>query len=150
MNTVKTPPALRSLLGDIAVNTENLSRLEEIHSRLVRNYSDLVEALRHAKLLELVEIYEKIKNCTEHYSWVLNKTGRKYYYYYLKCKGQKPVSIYIGKSPEGYNAIKRAVRSAVELKLLIDKLREDIKELEYTLRSFKENLETLGLTRSTK
>ncbi|MCC6010917.1 MAG: hypothetical protein LM556_00765 [Desulfurococcaceae archaeon] len=150
MNTPETPLALRSLLGDISVSVEDLGQLEEATSRFMRDYDTLIELLRRTGLLDLVRIYDKIKNCAEHYSWVLNKAGKKYYYYYLKCKEQKPMTIYIGKTPEGYNAIKRAARAAIELKQVLDKLRGDLKELEVATKTFKENIEALGVTRSLK
>jgi len=147
LTTPEPPHALRSLLGDLVVSTEELSRLEEATSKLLRDYATLIETLKHAGLQNLLGAYDKIKNCSEHYSWVLNKAGKKYYYYYLKCKGQKPATIYIGKSPEGYNVIKRAARAAIELKQVLDKLRGDLRELEFATRTFKESVEVLGLTR---
>lgn len=143
------PPALKSLLGDLLVSSEDLERLERARSSLLGDYNNLVEVLRHLKLSEFTDIYERLKGCTEHYSWVLNKAGKRYYYYYLKCKDQKPATIYIGKTPEGYNAIKRVARVAVELELVLNKLRRDLEELENTVKAFKEALLALGITKHT-
>ncbi len=148
MNT-EIPPALKSLLRDLLVNSEDLERLEGICNSLLRDYDILVEVLRHLKLSEFIDIYERLKSCTEHYSWVLNKAGKRYYYYYLKCKDQKPATIYIGKTPEGYNIIKRVARIAIELKLILTKLQRDLEELENTVKAFKKTLLALGVTKHT-
>jgi hypothetical protein len=149
MTLGESPVALRSLLGELVVNRKDIDALEKACKNILEEYRALVETLKRLKLLELVEVYEKLKGCSEHYSWVLNKAGKRYYYYYLKCKDQKPATIYIGKSPEGYNSIKHAARRAVELKLVLDRLRRDLNELEVALGAFRESLITLGVVKNT-
>jgi hypothetical protein len=116
--------------------------LEELYSRLKllrADYSFIVKLIRESGLLELAELYENLKNCTEEYTWVLNKAGKKYYYYYLKCKTGDKKSIYIGKTPEGYNQFRKAAQLAHQLKTTAQAVQAAINQLEDTLRQLGEN-----------
>jgi prefoldin subunit 5 len=125
--------------------------LEELEARLRllrADYSFIVKLVRDAGLLELAELYENLKNCSEEYTWVLNKVGKRYYYYYLKCKGKEAKSIYIGKTPEGYNQIKRAAALAHELKSRLEAVEAALRELEKTLAELRESSALLDLALS--
>ena len=121
--------------------------LREISSSVVELrevYSRVVELMRKSGLLQLAELYENMKNCVEEHTYVYNKVGKKYYYYYLKCKGKTQRSIYIGKSPEGYNRVKAAARLAYELKSRIEALSIALRELSNTVRELELNKAIIG------
>jgi hypothetical protein len=116
--------------------------LEELYSRLNllrADYSFIVKLVRESGLLQLAELYENLKNCTEEYTFVYNKLRKKYYYYYLKCKEGPRRSIYVGKSPEGYNQFRRAAQLAHELKSKLQAALTAINQLEDTLRQLEES-----------
>jgi nucleotidyltransferase/DNA polymerase involved in DNA repair len=116
--------------------------VEELHSRLKlleEGYGFMVKLMRGSGLLDLAELYEDLKNCSEEYTWVLNKAGKRYYYYYLKCKGKNPRSIYVGKTPEGYNQIRRAASLAHQLKTKIEAVAAALRELERAVEEIREN-----------
>jgi hypothetical protein len=106
---------------------------------LTTDYKFIVKLVRDSGLLELAELYENMKNCVEEYTYVYNKAKKKYYYYYLKCKDRKPASIYIGKSPEGYNQLRRAAFLAFQLKARVDAVVAALRELEEALVELREN-----------
>jgi hypothetical protein len=106
---------------------------------LRRELVSIAELARRSGLLELADLYEDLKNCSEELTFVRNKRGKRYYYYYLKCKGKKTKSIYVGKSPEGYNQVKRAARLAHELKTRLEAVEVALRELEGTLLQLEEN-----------
>jgi hypothetical protein len=116
--------------------------IERLHGGLEQlraSYDFMVELVRESGLLDLAELYEDLKNCTEELTWVLNKAGKRYYYYYLKCKGRRPRSIYVGKSPEGYNQLRRAAALAHELKARVEALQVAIRELERAVEELRAN-----------
>jgi hypothetical protein len=116
--------------------------IEELEARLKllkADYSFIVKLIRESGLLELADLYENLKNCSEEYTWVLNKQGKRYYYYYLKCKTGDKRSIYIGKTPEGYNQFRKAAQLAFELKSKIEAVAAAMRELEETLVEVKTN-----------
>jgi hypothetical protein len=116
--------------------------IEELEARLKllrADYSFIVKLVRDTGLLELAELYENLKNCSEEYTWVLNKQGKRYYYYYLKCKSGDKRSIYIGKTPEGYNQFRKAAQLAFQLKSKIEAVAAAMRELEETIVEVKTN-----------
>jgi hypothetical protein len=129
--------------------------VEELYSRLNllrADYSFIVKLVRDSGLLELADLYENLKNCTEEYTYVYNKASKKYYYYYLKCKSGDRRSIYVGKTPEGYNQFRRAAALAHELKTKLEALLAAVNQLEDTLRQLQESaaLVETALTRIKK
>jgi DNA mismatch repair ATPase MutS len=129
--------------------------LEELYSRLKllrTDYSFITKLIRESGLLELADLYENLKNCTEEYTWVLNKQGKRYYYYYLKCKTGDKRSIYIGKTPEGYNQFRKAAQLAFQLKTRIEAVIAALRELEEQLEELRANaaLVELALSRVKK
>jgi hypothetical protein len=114
----------------------------ELYSRLkllVADYSFITKLIRESGLLELADLYENLKNCVEEYTYVYNKAGKKYYYYYLKCKSGGKKSIYIGKSPEGYNQFRKAAFLAFQLKAKIEAVLAAMRELESQLEELRAN-----------
>jgi DNA mismatch repair ATPase MutS len=129
--------------------------IEELEARLKllkADYSFIVKLVRDTGLLELAELYENLKNCSEELTWVLNKAGKRYYYYYLKCKEGPRRSIYIGKTPEGYNQFRKAAQLAFELKSKIEAVIAALRELEEQLEELRANaaLVELALSRVKK
>ena len=126
--------------------------LEELYSRLKllrADYSFTVKLLRESGLLELAELYDNLKNCSEEYTYVYNKLRKRYYYYYLKCKEGPRRSIYVGKAPEGYNQLRKAAALAHELRAKLEAVEAALRELEEALRQLEENsaLVELALSR---
>jgi hypothetical protein len=116
--------------------------IEELEARLrllKADYMFIVKLIRESGLLQLAELYENLKNCVEEYTWVLNKQGKRYYYYYLKCKGKETKSIYIGKTPEGYNQFRKAAQLAHELKTAAQAVLAAIRQLEDAIVELKTN-----------
>ncbi|WFO75656.1 hypothetical protein J4526_01880 [Desulfurococcaceae archaeon MEX13E-LK6-19] len=66
--------------------------------RVVRRDLDRLKTMVYRLLSELEARNVSYDGYTLTYTWVLNKVGKKYYYYYLKSKTRKPTSIYIGKT----------------------------------------------------
>ena len=129
--------------------------VEELEARLKllrADYSFIVKLVRESGLLQLAELYENLKNCAEEYTWVLNKAGKRYYYYYLKCKTGDKRSIYVGKTPEGYNQFRRAAQLASQLKAKLEAVAEALRELGAQLEELKANaaLVELALSRVKK
>jgi hypothetical protein len=116
--------------------------VKELRSRLEllkADYGLIVKLARDSGLLDLAELYEDLKSCSEEYTWVLNKAGKRYYYYYLKCRGKNPRSIYVGKTPEGFNQLRRAAQLAFQLKARLEAVAVAMRELEEVLRQLEEN-----------
>ena len=120
--------------------------IEELYTRLKllkADFTFIVKLIRESGLLQLAELYENLKNCTEEYTFVYNKQHKKYYYYYLKCKGREQSSIYVGKTPEGYNQFRKAAQLAFQLKTTAQATLAAINQLEDAIRELEENKTTL-------
>jgi hypothetical protein len=138
-------PRVRGLLKGVSVDPVKLASLEEARSRLGEACKLLDNALRDLGVYGLVNIYEELKGCTEEYTVVYNRAKKPYYYWYLKCTGRdKRRSIYLGKSPEGYNAVKDAARAASEVVVAVERLRGVVEELDKALRELVEKLTQLS------
>jgi hypothetical protein len=73
-----------------------------------------------------------------------NRAKKPYYYWYLKCTGRdKQRSIYLGKSPEGYNTVKNAARAASEAVVVVERFRGVVEELDKALRDLVDKLKQL-------
>jgi len=121
--------------------------LREISSRVEElrvEYESIIKLMRESGLLQLADLYGDMKNCVEEHTYVYNKASKRYYYYYLKCKGRTPRSIYIGKSPEGYNRVKAAARLAHELTTQVEVLGKALRELVNQVENAKLNTTLLG------
>jgi len=138
-------PRLRDLLRGVSVDPGKIASLEEARSKLGEAYKLLDHALRGLGVYGLASVYEGLKGCTEEYTVVYNRAKKPYYYWYLKCTGRdKRRSIYLGKSPEGYNAVKNAARAASEAVAAAARLRGVVEELDKALRELVEKLTQLS------
>ena len=138
-------PRVRGLLKGVSVGPGKLASLEEAGSRLAEAYKLLDHALRNLGVYGLANVYEGLKGYTEEYTVVYNRAKKPYYYWYLKCTGRDKhaKSIYLGKSPEGYNAVKNAARAASDVAVAVEKLRRVVEELDKALRDLTDKLTQL-------
>jgi hypothetical protein len=104
---------------------------------LSKHLKAISELLSRTEIQQLIEYYEQHRGCSEVYTWVTNKAGTKYYYWYLKCPHKTPSSIYLGKSPEGHRARMAAARAVAEAYYKLKKLelRALAEELEEAAKS---------------
>jgi len=138
-------PRVRDLLKGVSVDPAKLASLEEARSRLGEACKILDHALRELGVYGLASVYEELRGCTEEYTVVYNRAKKPYYYWYLKCTGRdKRRSIYLGKSPEGYNTVKNAARAASEAVAAAVRLRGVDEELDKALRELVEKLTQLS------
>jgi hypothetical protein len=139
-------PRVRDLLKGVVVDPGKLASLEEARSRLTEAYKILDYALRGLGVYGLASVYEELKGCTEEYTVVYNRAKKPYYYWYLKCTGRdkRVKSIYLGKSPEGYNTVKNAAKAASEVVVTVERLRGVVEELDKALRDLVEKLTQLS------
>jgi len=140
-------PQVRDLLKGVSVDPGKLASLEEARSRLTEACKILDYALRGLGVYGLASVYEELKGCTEEYTVVYNRAKKPYYYWYLKCTGRdkRVKSIYLGKSPEGYNAVKNAAKAASEVVVAVEKLRGVVEELDKALRELTDKLTQLNM-----
>jgi hypothetical protein len=139
-------PRVRDLLKGVSVDPGKLASLEEARSRLAEAYKILDNALRGLGVYGLANVYEELRGCTEEYTVVYNRAKKPYYYWYLKCVGRdKRRSIYLGKSPEGYNTVKNAARAASEAVAAAARLRGVVEELDRALRDLTDRLTQLNM-----
>jgi hypothetical protein len=144
-------PRVRDLLKGVSVDPGKLASLEEARSRLAEACKILDHALRELGVYRLASVYEELRGCTEEYTVVYNRAKKPYYYWYLKCTGRgKRRSIYLGKSPEGYNAVKNAARAASEAVVVVERLRGVVEELDKALRDLVEKLTQLTAASATE
>jgi hypothetical protein len=138
-------PRVRDLLKGVSVDPGKLSSLEEARSRLGEACKILDHALRELGVYRLASVYEELRGCTEEYTVVYNRAKKPYYYWYLKCTGRdkRTKSIYLGKSPEGYNTVKNAARAASEAVAAVERLRGVVEELDEVLRDLVDKLTQL-------
>jgi hypothetical protein len=66
------------------------------------------EILSRPEIRQLASYRERHRRCSEAYTWVRNKAGSRYWYWYLKCPQRKPSSVYLGSSPEAHRALAEA------------------------------------------
>jgi hypothetical protein len=73
------------------------------------------EILSRPELQWLTAYREKHKGCSEAYTWVENRAGSRYWYWYLKCPRRRPSSVYLGASPEAHRALMEAARAVARV-----------------------------------
>ncbi len=66
------------------------------------------EILSRPEIQRLAAYRERHRGCGEAYTWVRNRSGSRYWYWYLKCPGRRPSSVYLGSSPEAHRALMEA------------------------------------------
>ena len=145
-------PRVRDLLKGVSVDPGKLKSLEEAGSRLGEAYKLLDYALRGLGVYGLASVYKELRGCTEEYTVVYNRAKKPYYYWYLKCTGRdkRVKSIYLGKSPEGYNAVKNAAKAASEVVVAVERLRGVVEELDKALRDLTDRLTQLNMFLTTE
>jgi hypothetical protein len=142
---------VRDLLKGVSADPGKLASLEEARSRLGEACKILDHALRELGVYDLASVYEELKGCTEEYTVIYNRAKKPYYYWYLKCTGRgRRRSIYLGKSPEGYNTVKNAARAASEVLAAVERLRGVVEELDKALRDLANRLAQLNMFLATE
>jgi hypothetical protein len=69
------------------------------------------EILSSPEIRQLAAYRERRRGCSEAYTWVENRSGSRYWYWYLKCPGRRPASVYLGASPEAHRALMEAAEA---------------------------------------
>jgi len=105
--------------------TEAVKTIEE----KIKMIKELLREIHRASAIihHLKTLADKYSGCTEEYTYVYNKMGKQYHYWYLKCPDKNPSSIYLGTSGGKIKAIKRAGKSADEF---IQRLHEAMRAVE--------------------
>ncbi len=115
------------------IRVEDLSdeELVKLAVHVLRELSSRVSGALH-----YLDMY---KNCSVELTWVRNKVGRHYYYYYLKCRDGRPKSVYLGNKHKLMAKIQRIKSIRSELRIahriyrLINELSVWITHLNYIL-----------------
>ena len=118
----------------------------------------VIEDLRRiaARLEELASSLKPVESCYPVYKWVLNKAGRKYYYWYLHCYDEHGFhSIYLGKAGPGYEeaasrsisavikTISQATNHILQAIALLEAASQELKQLETVFEAAKLRLKQL-------
>jgi len=123
---------------DLREALESIKRQLEIIEENVEEIAKLA-----VRFKPLAELYAQFKGCTEEYTYVYNKQRKQYYYWYLKCPGKNPSSIYLGSSREGYNIIKNAARIVAEFVVAVETLIRAHENLADTVTQLERAIEAL-------
>jgi hypothetical protein len=100
--------------GCIVYERPPIEAAAKIIAEAAEHLREASELLSRFEIYQIIEYYEQHKGCSETYTWVTNKTGTKYWYWYLKCPHRTPSSIYLGKNPEGHRRRMAAARVVAE------------------------------------
>jgi hypothetical protein len=82
------------------------------------------------------------------YTWVENRSGSRYWYWYLKCPGRRPSSVYLGASPEAHRALAEAAEAVARVQRALANL--SLGELAGQLAEAARKLEKLEATTPTE
>jgi hypothetical protein len=138
---------IRGLLKRFSADPEKLKLLEEAVSRLEEACGLLDKTMKELRIYDLASLYEELKGCSEEYTLVYNSAKKSYYYWYLKCTGNhEKKSIYLGKSPTGYNTLRDMSKVASDVLASAERFRDVVGELTGLLRDFAERLSQLRET----
>jgi hypothetical protein len=74
------------------------------------------EILSRPEIRQLASYRERHRRCSEAYTWVRNKAGSRYWYWYLKCPQRRPSSVYLGSSPEAHRALAEAAGAVARVR----------------------------------
>jgi hypothetical protein len=99
------------------------------------------EILSRPEIQRLTAYRERHRGCREAYTWVRNRAGSKYWYWYLKCPRRRPSSVYLGASPEAHRALVEAAGALARVQRALAKL--DLGGLAGRLAEAAEKLEKL-------
>jgi len=80
------------------------------------------ELLSRPEIQGLAAYRERLRGCGEAYTWVRNRAGSKYWYWYLKCPRRRPTSVYLGASPEAHRALMEASKAVSRVQRALAKL----------------------------
>jgi len=140
MGSKKASAALLDPLG--LFDARELVRIEERLSDVESSLKRLEEALSVVE--PLVRFYEEYGDCYLERTWVKNKVGDKYYYYYLKCRDKGGVrSIYLGKEGEALTIYNEVYRPLITMARRISELKArltDLANLRNELRRYAEEI----------
>jgi len=140
MGSKKASAALLDPLG--LFDAGELVRIEERLSDVEASLKRLEEALSVVE--PLVRFYEEYGDCYLERTWVKNKVGDKYYYYYLKCRDKGGVrSIYLGKEGEALTIYNEVYRPLITMARRISELKArltDLANLRSELRHYAEEI----------
>ncbi|MFP3156971.1 MAG: hypothetical protein RXO25_02725 [Caldivirga sp.] len=140
MGSKKASAALLDPLG--LFDARELVRIEERLSDVEASLKRLEEALSVVE--PLVRFYEEYGDCYLERTWVKNKVGDKYYYYYLKCRDKGGVrSIYLGKEGEALTIYNEVYRPLITMARRISELKArltDLANLRNELRRYAEEI----------
>ena len=126
---------------------EQLQRVIEVIKQHIDLVEESVEEIKSltTRFKPIAELYEQLKGCTEEYTYVYNKQRKQYYYWYLKCPGKNPSSIYLGSSREGYNIVKNVAKYAAEFIATTEAFIKAYKNLADTIIQLERAIEALEL-----
>jgi len=123
-------------------DARELVRIEERLSDVESSLKRLEEELSIVE--PLVRLYEEYGDCYLEKTWVKNKVGDKYYYYYLKCKGEGSIkSIYLGKEGEALTIYNEVYKPLITMARRISELKArltDLANLRSELRHYAEEI----------
>jgi hypothetical protein len=124
--------------GCIRYERPQFDAAARIATQVAARLRDIAILLSRTEVYQAVEYYEQHKGCSEVNTWVTNKVGTKYWYWYLKCPHKTPSSIYLGKNPEGHRKRMKLARALAEVYYRLKKvgLLELADELEHAFFDF--------------
>jgi hypothetical protein len=133
--------AFRALVEGLAVCEPHLQGLKWACRYLEESYELAVRALERLGLQRFLDLYEKLED--SYVECVVDKSNTNSGYY-LRLRGWRS-DISLGASLRGYYNLKRAVKSALELKLSLERISRDFERFKATLEGFERALRSLGI-----
>jgi len=133
--------AFRALVEGLAVCEPHLQGLKRACRYLEESYGLAVRALERLGLQRFLDLYEKLED--SYVECAANEAGAKRNYR-LKLRGWGS-GISLGASLRGYYNLKRAVKSALELKLSLERIWRELERFRATLEGFERVLRSLGI-----
>ncbi len=121
--------------------TEGLGGVAGLLAELSGHLLAVQEILSRPEIQRLASYRERHRGCGEAYTWVRNRAGSKYWYWYLKCPRRRPSSVYLGSSPEAHRALMEAAGVLARVQRALAKL--DLGELATQLAEAAKKLEKL-------
>jgi hypothetical protein len=106
------------------------------------------EILSRPEVQSLAAYRERHRGCSEAYTWVENRSGSRYWYWYLKCPRRRPTSVYLGASPETHRTLMEAAETVVRVQRALANL--NLGELAGQLAEAARKLERLEATTPTE
>lgn len=136
------------------VREYGLERAEEVITALETRLRDAEDALRDvykaSTLIHHIQhLAERFSGCTEEYTYVYNSQRKAYHYWYIKCPGKKPSSIYLGKSGGGLQAIKNAGKASEEYTRALHAAIRAVEEMKRALEVVKKLVGTISMSDKT-